>query len=223
MRNLSQCKACLQPKDWCYCSGIKPFDCGIEFVILLHPLERRRRIASGRMAHLMLKKSHLVGGHTYTHDKTVNLLLSNPKYFPMVMCLGNDAKNLSAMTKVQKKNLVTEDKTPLIFVVDGTWSTASKTVRLSENLKFLPRICFTPSNPSRFRVRTQPKENCLSTLEAIHQTIELFGDTRGFDIKSRKHDHMLEVFDAFVAQQAEYVKKLKASSTGLKHRKKKAA
>lgn len=223
MRNLTQCKTCLQPKDWCYCKNIRPIDCGLEFVILLHPLERRRRIASGRMSHLLLKNSHLAYGHTFSDDKVVKKLLSNPKYFPMILCLGNNAKNLSTMSNQEKKGMIPLDKIPLIFVVDGTWGTASKTVRLSTNLRLLPRICFTPERPSGFRVRTQPKENCLSTLEAIHQTIELLAGTRGFDVKSRKHDHMLDVFNGFVAQQADYVRNLKEKNGGLKPRKKKAA
>ena len=41
------------------------------------------------------------------------------------------------------------------------------------NLGPLPRISFDPGEPSRFRGRKQPKPECLSTIEAIHRTIDL--------------------------------------------------
>lgn len=176
---------------------------------MLHPLERRRRIASGRMSHLMLKKSHLAFGHTFDEDKKVNELLGNPKYHPVILCLGEKAQNLSFISEKEKKQICPRGKKLLIFVVDGTWGTASKTIRLSKNLRDLPRICFTPTTPSRFRVRRQPKEGCYSTIEAIHHTIDLLGESQGYKVKSRKHDRLLNVFDSFVAQQANYVSELK--------------
>ncbi len=214
-----RCMRCIQPVSWCFCAKVKPFDCGITFVILLHPLERRRRIASGRMAHLILKNSHIITGHNYSNDPNVNALLSNPEYFPVVLCLGENSKNLSSISEVEKQSLCPVGKKLLIFVVDGTWGTASKTVRLSENLKTLPRISFTPSHPSRFRVRQQPKKNCYSTIEAIHETIELLGTSQGFDVQTRLHDRLLQVFDSFVLQQVEYLQDVKKRLGGLQYRK----
>ncbi len=211
------CRNCLQPKQWCYCNELQPFDCKMTFVILLHPLELRRRIASGRMSHLMLKNSHLILGHNYSDDVKVNQLLANPDYFPVILHLGENSINLSNLSEDQKVKLCPADKQILIFVVDGTWNTASKTVRLSRNLRSLPRISFTPTRPSAFRVRRQPKPKCYSTLEAIHQTIELLGTSQGFDLQSRKHDAMLHVFNSFVDQQATYVQQLK-ERIGLQYR-----
>jgi DTW domain-containing protein YfiP len=85
--------------------------------------------------------------------------------------------------------------------VDGTWITARKTMQRSANLRNLPQICFDPPHPSRIRLRKQPKEYCFSTVEAIHHTIELLGVSFGFDTNSRRHDHLLEIFDQMVEQQ----------------------
>src|SRR4051812_27006509 len=46
------CWDCRQPDFSCYCAWLKPFDPGIQFVILTHPVEYFRRIATGRMSHL---------------------------------------------------------------------------------------------------------------------------------------------------------------------------
>jgi DTW domain-containing protein YfiP len=59
----------------------------------------------------------------------------------------------------------------LVFLLDATWSGARKMLRLSPNLQRLPRIMFTPSAPSRFVIKQQPVDGCLSTLEATHELL----------------------------------------------------
>jgi hypothetical protein len=44
-------------------------------------------------------------------------------------------------------------------------------LRISRTLKALPRIMFLPKAPSRFVIKQQPQEGCLSTLEATHELL----------------------------------------------------
>jgi len=185
---------------------VQTFDPKIEFAILIHRLEIRRGIASGRMSHLCLKNSQLITGYDYTEDERVNAIINNPKKFPIILFPGPTSVNLSHLTMPERATIFPKDKEPVILVIDGTWSTAGKTLRRSKNLHHLPRICFNPSGPSRFHVRMQPKEGCFSTLEAIHQTIEMLGPLRGFDVESREQDRLLYVFDKMVEQQLEFVR-----------------
>jgi DTW domain-containing protein YfiP len=78
-------------------------------------------------------------------------------------------------------------------------------IRQSENLKSLPRICFSPAKPSNFRVRKQPHPNCYSTIEAIHHTIELVGASQGFSTDQREHDKLLTAFDFMVERQLNFI------------------
>lgn len=199
------CLTCMQPEFGCYCSHLRPFDAKMKFVILIHKIEARRRIATGRMSHLTLKNSELIQGQDYSSNERVNALLEDPRYQPMVLYPGRDSLDLSRATEDQKQTFVR--KTPLIFVIDGTWATARKTMRLSENIKTLPRICFRPQRPSRFRVRKQPGVDCYSTIEAIHQTIELIGRAAGFNVASGQHDALLNVFDVVVERQLEFLRR----------------
>ena len=59
----------------------------------------------------------------------------------------------------------------IVLLLDATWSCARKMLRLSPNLKRLPRVMFTPSGPSRFVIKQQPIEGCLSTLESVHEVL----------------------------------------------------
>lgn len=199
------CWTCRQPNFSCYCHWVKPVDVQIKFVILIHPIEVKRRIASGRMAHMCLQNSHLIEGHDYSNNQEINDLLRDPNYFPMVLYPGSKSKNLSNMTTPEIASLVPPQKKLLVFVIDGTWNTARKMIRLSQNIATLPRVCFDPRKPSNFRLRKQPHSKCLSTIEAIHECIEYLGFTQNFSIDERRHDHLLDVFTRMIDRQFEII------------------
>ena len=200
------CLTCRQPDFACYCAHIKKFDPAMKFIILIHPIEIRRRIATGRMSHLCMTGSRLILGVDYSQNKEVEAILKNPNYYSIMLYPGPSSTNITPLHLEERRQLFPQDKELVVFVVDGTWNTARKTVRVSDNLKHLPQISFSPPSPSNFRVRTQPKPECYSTLEAIHHTIELLGPGRGFDTSSRRHDTLLSLFDRLVEQPLAHVR-----------------
>lgn len=200
------CPRCLRSPLTCYCGSLQPFDPKIQFVILIHGREAQKRIATGRMAHLSLKNSLLVSGYDYSANAKVNSLLADPQNHCVVLYPGQGSSDLTPMSLAERAALFPEEKNLVVFVIDGTWITARKTMQRSANLQPLPRICFQPARPSNFRVRKQPEANFFSTIEAIHETIELIGKARGFDTASRAHDSLLRVFDSMVDQQIELAK-----------------
>jgi DTW domain-containing protein YfiP len=200
------CSACAQPDFGCYCAQVQSFDAKINFVVLIHPVEVKRRIATGRMSHLCLKDSYLIKGQNYTEDNLVNELIQDYEHHSVILYPGPASKNLSLLPTKEKANLFPKNKKLRIFVIDGTWATARKMIRQSENLNVLPRICFSPEKPSNFRVRKQPHPNCYSTIEAIHHTIELIGESQGFSVKKREHDKLLQVFDYMVERQLGFIR-----------------
>lgn len=182
----------------------------MKFVVLIHPIERRRRIATGRMSHLCLENSELIIGEDYSHDPKVNSILKDPNYHPVMLYPGVGSTDISELAAHDRSAIFPQNKKLAVFVIDGTWNTARKMVR-SQNLRNLQRICFTPSAPSSFRVRKQPKEGCVSTIEAIHESIELLGSHAGFDVSTRKHDNLLFVFDQLVENQLKFITEVKSS------------
>ena len=200
------CLRCLQPEFGCYCEHVQSFDPKIKFVILIHPIEVKRRIATGRMSHLVLKNSLLITGQDYSQNQAVNDIINNPKYDPVVLYPGPQALNISNLDASEKEKIFKSDREPVIFVIDGTWNTARKTMWQSQNLRALPKICFTPEHLSQFRVRKQPDPHCFSTIEAIHHTIELMGTSQGFKPETREHDKLIFVFNKMVERQLEFIR-----------------
>ena len=57
---------------------------------------------------------------------------------------------------------------PVLFVVDGTWTQAEKTLRASPTLAALPRVGIFPERPSGYgELRREPGPEHLSTAEAV--------------------------------------------------------
>ncbi len=192
----------------CFCAEVKPFDAPIAFAILSHPIEVKRRISTGRLSHLCLNHSFLIDGVDYSEDPQVNALLDDPRYHSVVLAPGESAVDLTPLSLAQRLEMFPQDKTLLVHVIDGTWQTANKTLRLSKNLQSLPRICFTPPTESRFLVRQQPKEGCYSTVEAIHHTLELLAPNECFP----QANNLLDVFDWMVRTDLQYRQGLRKGS-----------
>lgn len=203
-RNL--CTTCLQPEFSCYCTVIEKFDAKIEFAILIHPIEVRRRIATGRMSHLCLKNSHLLMGQDYSAHPQVNALIQNPQNQCLVLYPGKSSLNLTPLSAIARGQVLLPQKNLVIFVIDGTWATAKKMMRQSLNLAVLPRICFSLEQPSQFRVRKQPAAHCYSTIEAIHQVIELLAEHKGFATTDRQHDLLLKALEHMVQKQLHFIR-----------------
>ncbi len=195
----TKCPHCFQPDFSCFCNWIEPFDPGIDFVILTHPIEvKRRRIATGRLAHLCLRHSIWIMGDRFHAHARLEAVIADPNRACFMLYPGRNSANLSHMSIPTRNRLSSPSQRLTVIVIDGTWGTAQSTVNQSTLLKEVPRICFTPPGTSNFRIRRQPRPECYSTIEAIHHTIELLEPSAW-----REHDHLLRVFERMVDHQLE--------------------
>src|SRR5947207_2302531 len=92
------CLTCRRPLGHCYCARIRKIHTPVKFVILIHHIEVRRKIATGRMAHLCLADSVLIPGSDYTQDVQVNAILADPDNHCVLLYPGKGALNLSENT-----------------------------------------------------------------------------------------------------------------------------
>lgn len=217
-RFFERCRQCLRPKPSCYCPHIQSFDPKMTFVILTDPLEFRRRIASGRMAHLCLQNSFYQVGRNFSENTVVNALLNDKANHSIILYPAPGATALHTISAPERATLFPPEKRLVVFLLDGTWNTAAKMYRQSRNLSPLPKYFFTPPRASNFRIRKQPKAECVSTLEAIHHTIELLGPGRHFNLSSGEHHRLLHVFDRVVEEQLVHVKKSYDEKRPSRHR-----
>lgn len=191
----AHCRVCNRPESVCLCGLIEPFDTWTRFVILMHPKEaRKQKCGTGRLCHLVLKNSRLHIGVDFTDDHEVRKLIEDPDYTSVLLFPTPHAVNLS---RDGYRSLIGHDGRLQIFIVDGTWSLAGKILRLSENLRALPAVSFTPRQPSNFQFKKQPRVEYLSTLESIHLLLEL-GREQGVESPDRNIGQLPEIFERLV-------------------------
>lgn len=163
------CYRCFWPEHLCWCGSIAPMPTRTKFVFLMHPHELKRvRVNTGRLTHLCLADSVIHVGIKFDEHEAVQALIQDPGNFPVLVYPGKQARDLStgelSATDFAGRRLV-------VFLLDGTWHTARKTLRASPSLERLPRIMFSNAARSRYVIKKQPEPGCLSTLEATHELL----------------------------------------------------
>lgn len=157
----------------------------------MHPKEfKEEKAGTGRLTHLYLPNSELHMGMGFDDHAPVQSLLADAKNHCALLYPGKEARNLSkgefAVTDLSGKRLV-------VFILDATWSGARKMLRLSPSLQRLSRLMFTPIAPSRYIIKQQPQEGCLSTLEAVHELLTVL-ELNGLD-RYERPEQLLGLFD----------------------------
>jgi DTW domain-containing protein len=185
------CYRCFWPQAQCWCGSVTPMPTRTRFMFLMSPKEfKSEKGGTGRLTHLCLPNSRLRMGENFDRDEEVQALINDPQNFPVLLYPGPTARNLS------KGDLTSADlggRNLVVFLIDATWGGARKLLRLSPSLQRLPRIMFTPTAPSRFLIKQQPQEGCLSTLEAVHELL-LVLDRTGLD-RYPLPDQLLGLFE----------------------------
>jgi DTW domain-containing protein YfiP len=184
------CQRCRRPEVVCYCVHLPSLPTQKRILILQHPREREVGIGTARMAHLSLPGSVLRVGVDFSSDATVAGMLEGAHLlFP-----GDEATDLRQLAVADPFTLV---------VVDGTWSQARTLVKRNPAIAALPRIGFQPRRPSNYRIRKEPADFCVSTIEALAETLAV--------LEGRSFDALLEPFRVMVDRQLWYSREVNSS------------
>jgi DTW domain-containing protein len=188
------CLRCRRRLRTCVCEHIRPFETDSRFIILMHPMEfKKEKVGTGRFTHLILKNSEIIVDVNFDKNSRFNEAL-NSSYESYVLYPGDKTINLSE----EISSLPSGKKQ--FFVIDGTWPCAKKMMKLSTKLHGLPRVSFSRSRTSEFKVKHQPLPGCLSTVESIHQVL-LELNRLGMEKTAGAEENLMTVFRKTVDQQ----------------------
>lgn len=141
------------------------------------------------MAAACLPRASLVVGTELDDHRDVRAHLDDPNEPAILLWPGPGARDLATDPPREPVTLV---------VVDGTWPLAKKLVRINPRIASLPRYAITPDVPSRYQIRSEPRAECVSTLEAVMHALGILeGDPNKFQ-------PMLEPFLAMIRMQLEH-------------------
>jgi len=181
----NRCHRCFRPLRLCYCHTVPIVDNRTEVVILQHRRERFHPFNTARIVQHSLLRCQLLADH--------NLRLA--KRF--------ESTRLSARVGLlypsDKARVLTElsaaDRPDQLVVLDGTWHHAKTLMRDIPRLRHLPQFQLAPSSPGRYRIRREPNEHALSTIEATVAAL------KALEPETKSLDQLLQVFESMINTQ----------------------
>ena len=188
------CWTCRRPKRVCWCEDLRPVDSQTHVVFIQHPRETKVPVSTCRMAHRSLPNSELHVALKAQGDARLEAICAQGDV--AVLFPSEGATDVAQLTSAPKT----------LIVVDGTWSNAKKVVEKCPLLSTLPRLSFQPERPGNYRIRKEPEAHCLSTIEAVTYVLEKLEKAPGRFVP------MLNVFDAMVERQLEFIASTEQSS-----------
>ncbi len=211
-----KCYRCFRPMETCYCKYIKEVETGIKFVFLIHPKEAyKQRTGTGRLAHLSLPDSELIIGIDFTQNKRIQELLSDDRYFPVVMYPGEDAWTAGGVRQEEPRTLkeALAGRQLLVFLVDATWPCAKKMLKLSPNIMSLQKISFNAGYKSEYTFKKEPRDDYLSTIETCYYLIKELqaAGVCPFGMRENEAEPLMEVFRRMVRFQIDSQKEREAA------------
>ncbi len=199
----ADCPRCGRAVRVCYCAHLTSIPTKTRVVLLQHPREEDMAIGTARMASLCLPNSELHVGVDFEQSQELTRVLHDPKRPAVLLYPSDSAVTAADVFENPPKGPVT------LVVVDGTWWQARKLVRTNPRLAALPRIAFKAKVPSEYRIRREPDEAYVSTIEALASVL---GVLEGEPERLRA---LLVPFRAMIDAQIEFATKVRVA----RHRK----
>ena len=191
-----KCYRCYRPLSSCMCEHVRPIKTETKFVILMHPKEFQKvKNGTGYLTHLSLPNSELFIGVDFREHGRVNTLLQDSNNLCYVLYPDEKSHNLN------EERIEAEGKQVVIFIIDATWSTAQKLLKVSTNLQALPKLSFTHTKSSQFQIKEQPEDHCLSTIESTLTILELLDEHKMERIEKVAFESFLDPFKAMIKYQ----------------------
>jgi DTW domain-containing protein YfiP len=170
------CQTCGKPAALCVCDGVAPIDNRVFVLILQHPQEQDRAIATARLTALHFQNSLLKIGLSWPSLTKILGRPADPQLWA-VLYLGSvkasEALPGRDIVLVDKKGAAVANQDRVlrdlegIILLDGTWSQAKALWWRNAWMLKCRRVVLGPRQPSRYgRIRREPRRDALSTIES---------------------------------------------------------
>jgi hypothetical protein len=178
----TNCYRCFKPEVACICDTIERVANRTGILILQHPRERFHPIGTVRIARLALENVRVESCAPWLDGSAIHA-----RFPPQTALLypAPGARDLATLPAA--------DHPRHLALLDGTWFHAKKIYDAHRWLHALPHVSLTPNGPSRYRLRREPKERYVATVEAIVYALRLLEpETPGIDGLLRSFTRMID-------------------------------
>ncbi len=185
-RRIPRCVGCGLPLALCLCASIPRLETVTTLALVAHHTEWSRSSNTGRL---------LVRALPTTRVALRGLRDATPGAPPEAPLVG---RRLVLFPEPDARTLTRADAGDdrVLVVPEGSWGQASRALRREPWLRDAERVSLPSGAPSRYRLRTAPRDEGLSTLEAVARALGVLEGEAGEAIECA----LLAVFEAFVAR-----------------------
>jgi tRNA-uridine aminocarboxypropyltransferase len=185
----ARCNVCHKPRATCLCAHVPRIENRTPVWVIQHPRERFHPIGTARLLELSLARVRV--DVAFLDDPRL-ALTRRPAPGALLLYPDPEARPLSEFCRAERPQE--------LVVLDGTWHHAHCLQKKLGFLSTLPRVRLTAPAPSRYRIRREPRSECVSTLEAVSCALrELEPDLAGID-------RLDALFDRMIDRQLEFVR-----------------
>ncbi|WP_254508293.1 tRNA-uridine aminocarboxypropyltransferase [Anatilimnocola floriformis] len=176
-----RCYGCFRPAEVCFCDSIPTIDNRTEVLILQHRREYFHRFNTARIVEQSLRNSQLLADHTHNLAERLQLKPGAGLLYP-------------GPSSIPIAELPAEQRPQQLVILDGTWHQTKTLLRDIPALQSLPRYQLSPTSPSRYRIRREPDEAFVSTIEATVAALRLLEpETVGLEGLLQAFEKMVDV------------------------------
>ncbi len=178
---LPRCAWCGLPLALCICDCFPTLRTRTSVVLIMHHVERRRTTNTGRLAIRSLARGQIrVRG-----SREESAREPMPEGRKLLLFPYEDAEVLTPEHGMGE---------PAVLIVpDGNWNQAQRAARRDPDVQGATHVTLPPGPPSQYRLRRNPREGTLSTLEAIARALAILESP---EIEAP----LLALFDLFVTR-----------------------
>lgn len=159
-------------------------------------------MGTGHLTHAILKNSRIFSDVNLDENKEFLRFLDEPNTLHLLLYPAEDALSIDTDQKLQE-HFPDENNAPkiVLHLLDATWPCAKKMMRLSKTLQRMKKVSFSKNYKSRFLIKHQPHEACLSTIETVYHCLQGLKE-KGLEPQiETKHQNLLDTLDELVAFQ----------------------
>ncbi len=163
---LKRCSRCKMHEVLCICADLPFLKIKTRVIVVMHSAEQKRVSNSGRLVPLCLEGGEVrLRGVRGQQLKSDDLLEPERRSIFLYPRLGS---------QLLSPKVIAQDPRPITLIVpDGNWRQARKVALREPSFKDLQPYHLPPGPPSRYRLRSSPSPDRLSTFEAISRALIL--------------------------------------------------
>ncbi|PKG75319.1 DTW domain-containing protein [Shewanella sp. GutCb] len=191
-KNVVRCERCLLAKRYCTCAYRKLVNTQIAFMLIMYDDEVLKPSNSGRLIADIVPDTHAYIWSRNEPNRKMLSVITDPKYQAYVVFPSEYAVENQPIAESIDQGALSEGKTPLLIVLDGSWREAIKMFRKSPYLHGLPMLSFSPKAAASYALRKGSRDFQLGTAEVASLAIAAAGEPKNAGVLETWFSYFVE-------------------------------